>query len=203
VSKSVSEIQLSTDECFVLLRIARKAIEGAVRGIPPKKIDLDSLSPKLRALRSTFVTLTLDGDLRGCIGALKATHPLAVDVQKHAIAAAFEDPRFPPVGRDEAEKLAIEISVLSSPESLEYSQPKELIEKLKPGIDGVILQSGFHRATFLPQVWAKAPEPIQFLEMLCIKAQLPGDAWRNQRVEIQTYQVMSFHEGDLQPGKSI
>ena len=196
VTDPAPEFYLSPEDCTTLLRIARKAIQAATRGILPETLQLEEMTPDLQQSKTTFVTLTIDGNLRGCIGALQASHPLALDVQKHAVAAALEDPRFPPVGPDEVEQLSIEISVLSTPQPLVYSDPEELIENLTPGKDGVIIQTGFHRGTFLPQVWERAPDPELFLEMLCTKAQLPNDAWRKQPLEVQTYRVFSFHESD-------
>jgi AmmeMemoRadiSam system protein A len=140
------------------------------------------------------VTLTSGGDLRGCIGALQATIPLAEDLVVHARAAATEDFRFYPVRPEETAGIEIEISILSDPVPLEYTDADDLMAKLRPGIDGVILTSGMHRATFLPQVWEKVPQPHQFLDMLCEKAGLPRRAWRTGHPDVLTYQVESFKE---------
>jgi AmmeMemoRadiSam system protein A len=136
--------------------------------------------------------------LRGCIGALRAHRPLAADVYHNAQAAAFEDPRFPPVRAEELSELTIEVSVLSTPEPLAYETPEELLEKLRPHVDGVVLQQGFRRATFLPQVWEKIEQPENFLEQLCYKAGLPPNAWRDPKVKILTYQVTKFKESDAE-----
>jgi AmmeMemoRadiSam system protein A len=120
--------------------------------------------------------------------------PLAQDVVEHARAAATEDFRFYPVRPEEARALEIEISVLSEPAPLAYTHPDDLFTLLRPGVDGVILVSGRHRATFLPQVWEKVPSPALFLDMLCEKAGLPRRAWRTGHPDILTYQVESFHE---------
>jgi AmmeMemoRadiSam system protein A len=178
----------------LLLRIARESIRAAAARRPAPALDLPSLSEWLQSVRASFVTLTRAGALRGCIGALQASLPLALDVQEHAAAAATEDYRFPPVSPEEAEALEIEISVLTIPQPLEFASPEELLARLRPQIDGVIITSGLHRATFLPQVWEHVPDPAQFMGMLCEKARLPEQAWRHGRLEVQTYQVESFHE---------
>jgi AmmeMemoRadiSam system protein A len=180
-----------------LLRIARESVIAAAARQPAPPLDLATLSEWLRSTRASFVTLTHAGALRGCIGALQAAQPLALDVQEHAAAAATQDYRFPPVTPDEVETLTIEVSVLTPPETLAYASPEDLLRRLRPSIDGVILSSGLHRATFLPQVWEHVPDPAQFLSMLCDKARLPHDAWRGGDLEVATYQVESFEE---QPG---
>jgi len=127
--------------------------------------------------RATFVTLTLNGQLRGCIGMLEACRPLAEDVAENAVSAAFRDPRFPPLSRDEFEDLKISISVLSPPEEMTFSSEEDLKEKIRPGIDGLILQEGFQKGTFLPSVWEELPETELFFEHLKLKAGLPAGYW--------------------------
>lgn len=187
---------LTPEERRILLRLAREALEAAVAGkrLPP--LDVQSLPDTLRRNAATFVTLTRGGLLRGCIGALHATMPLAEDVRVHAAAAALEDYRFPPLREDEVNETEIEISVLTEPEPLGCDSPEDLIHRLRPGVDGVILISGLQRATFLPQVWEKVPEARLFLSMLCEKAGMRADAWQRGDVEVQTYQVESFHEAE-------
>jgi AmmeMemoRadiSam system protein A len=182
-----------------LLRLARRTIESAAVGDRLPSIDRHSLSSWLRAPGASFVTLTHQGALRGCIGGLKAEDPLAEDVRQHARAAALEDPRFPPVQPGEVDGLSIEISVLGAAIPVSYGAPEDLLRSLRPGVDGVILQYGSHRATFLPQVWEKVPDPEEFLSLLCQKAYLSGSAWHQLRLEVLTYQVESFHES---PGTS-
>lgn len=185
---------LSEQHRSFLLRLARQAVELAAAGKPGPDLRVEGLPPELLVPRATFVTLTRGGDLRGCIGALQASLPLAKDVVVHARAAATEDFRFYPVRPEETAALEIEISILSEPVLLEYDDAEDLIAKLRPGMDGVILASGLHRATFLPQVWEKVPQPQQFLQLLCEKAGLPRHAWRTGRVDVLTYQVESFQE---------
>lgn len=188
--------RLTPEERRLVLELARQSLERAIRGERLQPLDLSALPERLRQPAATFVTLTRRGALRGCIGGLQAEMPLAEDVRQHAVAAALDDYRFPPVQPQELPELEIEVSILSDPQPLPYASPEELIARLRPGIDGVILVSGLHRATFLPQVWEKIPEPELFLSMLCEKAGLPADAWRHEGVEVFTYQVESFHEGE-------
>jgi AmmeMemoRadiSam system protein A len=177
-----------------LLHIARESITSAAAGQPAPSLDLPALTEWLQSTRASFVTLTGAGALRGCIGALQASLPLALDVQEHAAAAATQDYRFTPVGPQEVDGLDIEISVLSIPQPLDYDSPQDLLRRLRPHVDGVILSSGQHRATFLPQVWEHVPDPAKFLSLLCQKARLPERAWQSGQLEVQTYQVESFHE---------
>lgn len=188
------ETHLTPDERKILLKIARQAVSAAAQGQPPAAIDPNSLTPNLKEPAASFVTLTEDGMLRGCIGALRASLPLAEDVAYHARAAALDDPRFPPLGPSEVDRVRIEISVLSNPIPLPFSGPEDLVRRLRPGVDGVILRDGLHQATFLPQVWEKIPSPQEFLSRLCEKAFLPKDAWRTRPLEVLTYQVESFEE---------
>lgn len=185
---------LNNKEQSILLDLAHEAIRARLENehfVPPA---LNTLSPILRENGASFVTLTLRGQLRGCIGSLVPRRPLAVDVQENAIAAAFKDPRFPPLTRKEFEHITVELSVLSRPQPLEYDGPDDLIRKLRPGVDGVVLQRGWNRATFLPQVWKQLPEPEEFLGHLCYKAGLPANAWQWPDLEIETYQVQKFKQ---------
>ncbi len=186
---------LTPEERRLLLAIARQAIEYAVGGQQPPALQLDRLPPRLREEGASFVTLTRpDGSLRGCIGALQAYQPLALDVQEHAVAAALHDPRFPPVREEEIANLRIEVSRLTPPQRLPYTDPDDLLRQLRPGVDGVILQSGWRRATFLPQVWEQLPQPEAFLSNLCLKMGASPDLWQRQPLEVFTYQVEDFHE---------
>lgn len=186
--------RLPEEERQHLLTIARQALEDAVHNRRLEKLDLKSLPENLRKPAATFVTLTRRGMLRGCIGALEASTPLAWDVQEHALAAALQDPRFPPVQPDELPEIHIEISRLTAPQNLPYDEPKQLPTLLRPGIDGVILKSGRSRATFLPQVWEEIPDPLEFLGHLCLKLGFAPDFWRHNKLEVSIYQVEEFHE---------
>ena len=186
--------QLSAEERKTLLQLAREALEYGVRGKPLPALPEASLSTHLREDGATFVTLTIRGELRGCIGTLEAHQPLAEDVRQHTLAAAFEDPRFPPVGEAELSRIQLEVSRLTRPIPLAYTDGPDLLAKLRPHVDGVILRDGFRRATFLPQVWEKIPNPADFLNNLCLKMGVSANAWRIKPMEVLTYQVEEFHE---------
>src|SRR5262249_28209594 len=186
--------QLTLDEQNILLRLAREAVERGVKGEEGSPLDPTSLPPSLFEVGSSFVTLTIGGQLRGCIGSLNAYQPLAEDVREHAVAAALNDPRFPPVRENELKGIQIEVSRLTRPTPLEYKDADDLLCKLRPHVDGVILRDAFHRATFLPQVWEKIPDPADFLNNLCYKMGVRQDAWRSKHLEVSTYQVEEFHE---------
>ncbi|HBF41097.1 MAG TPA: AMMECR1 domain-containing protein [Anaerolineaceae bacterium] len=185
---------LTASERESLLKLARRSIEAAVAGKPVSGLPPEEITTALTEKGASFVTLTIGGNLRGCIGALEAYQPLMNDVQEHAVAAAMEDFRFPPVSRAEVPHLEIEVSRLTPPQRLEYSQPLELLNLLKPGIDGVVLRDGPRRATFLPQVWEKIPDAADFLSELCAKMGARYDLWRTKKLEVFTYQVEEFHE---------
>jgi AmmeMemoRadiSam system protein A len=153
-----------------------------------------SLTPHLREEGASFVTLTVRGQLRGCIGALEPYQPLAEDVREHAVAAALEDPRFPPVSERELNGIQIEVSRLTRPIPLEYKDAGDLLSKLQPHVDGVILRDVFRRATFLPQVWEKISDPAEFLDNLCYKMGASPDLWRRKHLDVLTYRVEEFRE---------
>lgn len=193
-SVAMTKTSLNDRERKILLTLARQALELGVhgKGLPP--LDLKSLTPRLRQPGASFVTLTIGDNLRGCVGALEATQPLAEDVREHAIAAALQDYRFQPVTPEEVPLIKIEVSCLTPLEKMEYASPENLISRLRPGIDGVVLTDGIRRATFLPQVWKKVPETEIFLNMLCEKMGASPDLWRRKKLDVYTYQVEEFHE---------
>lgn len=190
----VPEQHLTENDRSFLLALARKSIENYANGTSLPSVDQDALSPLLREPGACFVTLTYQGYLRGCVGALEPYQSLAEDVREHAVAAAFQDYRFPPVQTTEIKDIEIEISYLSPPKVLNYGDPTQLPVILKPNIDGVVIKDGMRRATFLPQVWEKIPDPEEFLEQLCMKMGAPADLWRRKKLDVLTYQVEEFHE---------
>jgi len=186
--------KLSLAEQKTLLRLAREAMEYGVRSKKLPPLDEVSLPPALLEQGVSFITLTIRGELRGCIGALEAHQSLVQDVREHAIAAALEDPRFPQVREDELNRIQIEVSRLTRPVPLEYKDADDLLSKLRPHMDGVILRYGFKRATFLPQVWEKIPNPADFMDNLCYKMGVSDNTWRNKHLDVLIYQVEEFSE---------
>ena len=152
--------------------------------------------PALEAPGATFVTLLKHGMLRGCIGTIEANRTLGVDVRANAVAAAFDDPRFPRLGVDEFPDTSVEVSLLSSPEAMMADDEPALLLQLRPGIDGVVLAFAGRRATFLPQVWDTLQEPAMFLAELKRKAGLPVDFW-SAGVKVSRYSVTKWRESDL------
>ncbi|MBA4383642.1 MAG: AmmeMemoRadiSam system protein A [Anaerolinea sp.] len=188
------ENTLSDQEKNFLLSLARQTIIKAVNQQPLPMWDDADLTEGLSQKGASFVTLTLDGDLRGCIGSLEAYQSLVEDVRDHARQAALEDFRFPPVTKAEIPKLHIEISRLTPSFPLKYQNPGDLPGLLKPNMDGVILKDGFRRATFLPQVWQQLPVPEEFLSHLCVKMGSSADLWKRKLLEVSIYHVEEFEE---------
>jgi AmmeMemoRadiSam system protein A len=176
---------------ITLLAVARDAIAqrlgaGGVDYIPPSWLQEPGAS---------FVTLTQEGALRGCIGSLEAHRPLLADVRANAVAAALRDPRFPPLRAEELPQTRIEVSLLSAAEDMEIASEADAIARLRPGVDGVVLQFGRARGTFLPQVWESLPRPEDFLAQLKRKAGLPPDFWHDD-IRLARYTVRKWREAD-------
>jgi len=143
---------------------------------------------------AVFVTLTRHGELRGCIGSLEAHRPLAKDLEANARAAAFDDPRFSPLTAEEWPATRVEVSVLTKAEPMHFRDETDALAQLRPGIDGVILEYGWHRATFLPQVWDQLPDARDFLAHLKRKAGLAPDFWA-EGIRLSRYGVEKYKEG--------
>lgn len=161
----------------VLLDLARASIGFGLQHGRPPAAPLDECPSELRERRASFVTLQRQGALRGCIGSLEAYRPLIADVAENAYAAAFRDPRFPPVAPHEFADLEIHLSLLTPAEPMQAASEADLLRQLRPGEDGLILLEGSHRATFLPAVWESLPEPQSFISHLKRKAGLPAEYW--------------------------
>ena len=185
---------LTEEQGQQLIRLARKTI--AVRlGLPGRLQDRDiTTDPALQEQRGTFVTLKIRGQLRGCMGCLTPSETILEGIQRNALNAAFKDPRFPALTAPELEEAEIEISILTSPQELQHDGSNDLLAKLRPNIDGVIISKGLARATFLPQVWEQLPRAEDFLAHLCRKAGLSFDEWQKGELDVATYQVQYFHE---------
>mgnify|MGYP001210291103 FL=1 len=173
----------------LLLTVARNAIgkrfgQQAVAVAP---------HPELAKPGATFVTLTQNGQLRGCIGSLEAYRPLATDVAENAVAAAFRDPRFPPLASEELVRTRVEVSLLEASQPMDFIDEADALARLRPGIDGLILTHGHRRATFLPQVWESLPDPHRFMAQLKLKAGLPADFWDDE-ITLARYGVQKWKE---------
>ena len=176
----------------VLLKIARKNIAEKL-GYDVERVDIPD-EKIFNVKRGVFVTLKINNQLRGCIGNLEPILPVVKGIAGNAINAAFKDYRFSPLSKDDFHKIDIEVSILTKPVLLKYETADQLISKLRPGIDGVIVKKGNAGATFLPQVWEQLPEPVEFLEHLCEKAGLSSNAWQSGELVVSTYQVQYFEE---------
>lgn len=183
--------EASNEQGKLLTHIARAMISKqlGIRAAIPKVSD----HPWLGEQGATFVTLRKNGELRGCIGSLKAHRPLIDDLQDNAISAAFRDPRFPPLLEDELNEITIEVSLLTDPEPISFANETEALAQLEPHTDGVIFECDRLRSTFLPQVWEQLPEPELFMAHLKQKAGLPADFWSDE-VRLYRYTVEKFSE---------
>ena len=176
----------------VRAEIARKLNPSA---FPPLEPDLTGIpGGLLEEKRGVFVTLQKKGRLRGCIGNIEPAKPVLEGVRQNALHAALDDARFAPVTPEELADLDIEISLLTAPEKLAYSDSTDLLRQIVPFRHGVIVEKGYHRATFLPQVWEQLPDPNSFLTQLCLKARLDPDAWHTRDLTVSIYEVQSFTE---------
>jgi len=185
---------LTEEEGKQLLRVARETIRQALFGRESENVAETASSQKFCERRGTFVTLTINRGLRGCIGHIIPQETLLEGVRVNALNAAFRDPRFRPLSETEFDHIKIEVSILTEPRPLAYSNAADLMQKLAPGRDGVIIKKGYHQATFLPQVWEQLPDKKDFLTHLCMKAGLAGNAWEREKFDVLTYRVQAFHE---------
>jgi AmmeMemoRadiSam system protein A len=183
---------VSEDRGPVLLALARATIASALG----QEAHADQSAPWLRAHGACFVTLTRDGSLRGCIGGLEARRPLLEEFTAFARAAAFNDPRFPPVSASELESIRIEVSLLTPLEALPARSETEALDLVRPHVDGVVLEWRRHRGTFLPQVWEQLPIPADFFENLKLKNGLPRDFW-SEEIRLFRYQVLKWSETEI------
>jgi AmmeMemoRadiSam system protein A len=183
--------ELDDDDKKILRQLAQDSIHYGLQHHKPLPLNLGDYNQHLARPGASFVTLNLNHQLRGCIGALEAYQPLVKDVVDHAFAAAFNDPRFPPVTTDEAAHLELHISVLSKPTPIEFSDEDDLLTKIEPGVDGLILEDNFHKGTFLPSVWEQLTTPREFLDHLKLKAGLKPHDW-NEDIRVYRYHTTSF-----------
>lgn len=183
---------MSTDRGQTLLTIARGAIatQLGLTSLPFEETEW------LNEPGATFITLKHAGTLRGCIGSLEAHRPLRIDVENNAQAAAFGDPRFHPVTKQEYLEIEVEVSLLSPMQPFMAASEAQALQLLRPGIDGVLLEYGQRRGTFLPQVWEQLPEPRAFLAHLKQKAGLAADFWADE-IKLSRYSVTKWRESEM------
>jgi AmmeMemoRadiSam system protein A len=182
----------------LLVKLARNTILKELAGkSTDTELDTSALAiqdERFQAHCGTFVTLKIQGQLRGCIGNLTPKESVLEGVKRNAVNAAFHDPRFSSLTAAELDRTDIEVSILTEPLPLAYRDSQDLIQKLRVNVDGVIIRKGHASATFLPQVWEQLPRPENFLNHLCMKAGLLSDAWKSSELEVLTYQVQYFEE---------
>jgi len=184
---------ISEKQGQMLLKMARAGIAEKL-GLPVDKTQIDLDQSFLEIKLGVFVSLHKNGALRGCIGVIEPVESLKTGVGETARLAAFKDSRFAPLAGDEFDQVDLEISLLSPPEEFEYGTTKELVQRLVPFKDGVIIKKGSRQATFLPQVWEQLPDAASFLSQLCIKAGLDADEWTQGSLTVHTYRVHVFFE---------
>jgi AmmeMemoRadiSam system protein A len=175
-----------------LLTLARQALELATNDKTMSEPDVAVVPQEARDKAGCFVTLTMKGQLRGCIGYIQGIKPLYLAVMDNARNAALNDPRFSPVTSGDAAQIVVEISVLTEPEPIVYKDPQDLLQQIVPGQDGIILQKENHQSTFLPQVWEQLTNKVSFLEHLSIKGGMSADAWKSAYVK--RYRAIHFSE---------
>lgn len=193
---AVHHPEFAPDERRILLALAREGVRIAAHREQLPQLDLEAYPDNLRQEAACFVTLHKHGVLRGCTGTLVARMPLVQEVLRTAEQTALSDPRFEPVKSEEVPQLDIEVSVLTPPQKLDLTDPHDLPNLIRPGIDGVTLRKGVHRATFLPQVWKQIGDPAVFLDRLCLKMGLASYAWQLPGMEVEVYQVEEFSESE-------
>ncbi len=182
---------MSIDKGQILLPIARSAIANQFG----QTLNAATDTPWLQELGATFITLTQNGELRGCIGTLEAHRPLLEDVKSNAISAAFRDPRFPPLQQVELGYTRVEVSLLSSSEPIAFESEQHALAQLRPEIDGIIFEYAHYRSTFLPQVWEQLPDPQTFIAHLKHKAGLAPNFWAKE-VKLSRYTVSKWKEAE-------
>ena len=189
---------IKEDKVF-LLNLARTEIAKLVnepwKGY--KNIVLAIPSPDVKQIKGTFVTLTVDDNLRGCIGQIIPKESIEKTIKQNAISAAFYDPRFSQMENEEFKLVEVEISILSKPEQLLYNGAQDLLSKIQQNVQGLIIKLGGHSATFLPQVWEDIATKEDFLMHLCVKAALSAEEWKKGKLEVYTYTVEHFNEKEL------
>ncbi len=197
VFESQTAARFSKTERKALLELARRSVVEVVNNGRLPDVKADEMPARCAEEKGCFVTLTKNGELRGCIGNILPSGPLWKAIMENARSAAARDFRFNPVQKDELAKIEIEVSVLTVPQPLAFESPEDLVKKLRPHKDGVVLEMGMRRATYLPQVWEQLPEPTKFLSSLAQKAGGAPDDWRRPGAKVMTYEVEAFKEAEM------
>jgi len=182
---------LSTEDRSILRDLAYRSIKHGLENGKALDVNPAQYPAELQTKKATFVTLHRNKELRGCIGILKPVRPLAEDVAHNAWAAAFTDNRFMPLSANELDDLDIHISILGTPEDIDFVSENDLVQQIRPGIDGLILEEGYHKGTFLPSVWESLTDSREFLHHLKLKAGLPADHW-SKHIKVKRYTVEKF-----------
>jgi AmmeMemoRadiSam system protein A len=180
-------------EKSIILNTARKSIAYGLDHHKPATADLHGIPEPLLQMGACFVTLEINHQLRGCIGSLEAHRPLIVDIVNNAYAAAFSDPRFPPLDKNEQEQLEIEVSILTPSEEMQFTDEQDLLRQIRPGVDGLIIEDAGRRGTFLPSVWESLPDKQDFLRHLKLKAGLAEDHW-SDTIKVHRYTTEMIRE---------
>jgi AmmeMemoRadiSam system protein A len=186
-------IELSDAEQARLLDIARESIADGLASGRALQVDPSLMEENLQGRAAVFVTLTRSGELRGCVGSLQAVEPLAQAVATSAFNAAFRDRRFGQLRGEELDAIRIEISLLSEMEPIDADSRRALLDSLQPGVDGLLLEDGGYRSTFLPKVWEKISSAEEFLQQLLLKAGLGAGHWSNS-LRFHRYHTFTFAE---------
>lgn len=186
-------MNIDTSQRDFLLQLARNSIIHGVHHGKALPVDVSSLPSPLKSIRATFVTMKKSNKLRGCVGMIEPVRELAKDISENAFAAAFRDPRFAPVSGPELEVLKIDISILSPMQPVSFHDEADLLRQLEPGIDGILIDNGQRRATFLPKVWENLPDRENFMRELKLKAGLSADHW-DKEIKVFRYYTNNFSE---------
>ncbi len=195
-------LTLSSAALAVLFDIARQAIRAGLAGNQHWQGDESSSPAEILQPGATFVTLYTKGQLHGCIGSVVPRLPLCHDVAKNAISAALRDPRFPPLQESELDDTAIEISLLTPMQPLAYRHVADLVAKIRPGVDGVMVERGWHRGLLLPQVWEKIPDPMEFLAHVALKANADMSIYEHPDTQVSVFQVQHYWQPAPNEGKT-
>lgn len=182
---------LNREQQLILIDLAYASIKNGLVNASALQVNPGEYPLPLQQIQACFVTLTIKSALRGCIGHLEASQSVVEEVAEDAYSAAFGDPRFPKLANTEFEQIDLHISLLTKPDPLEVLSEADLLNQLRPGIDGLILKQGYRQATFLPSVWEQLTTPKEFVEHLKIKGRFPADYWSDE-VEVFRYQTESI-----------